>query len=173
MSDDKYGRPGRRLTLWLGSDSEGPDRILANGTGYAASREDGKVLISCADEDESLEVFILPGLFPGVEAALDACYARQGQHARQRARSIREQARAALTAFQGASSVSAEHEAALVLASLLESLLEEGGEEPARRSVPFCAACGGRLERSEQEPQAGYLHTDDSDDDHVPVPERA
>lgn len=32
-----------------------------------------------------------------------------------------------------------------------------------------CAVCGGTLERSEQYPEAGYLHRNDADDTHKPV----
>lgn len=33
---------------------------------------------------------------------------------------------------------------------------------------PACTVCGGKLETSEQYPEAGYLHTNDADDTHVP-----
>lgn len=123
-----YGKAARRLTLWLGSDNGEPDSVLPSGTGYAASREDGMILVTAVSEDENTEVFLLPGLFPGIEAALDACYARQNRKAGLRARSLRAEISAALTAFDDAcegDSADAEHEAALELASLLEGLLEE------------------------------------------------
>jgi hypothetical protein len=34
--------------------------------------------------------------------------------------------------------------------------------------VSTCSICGGTLERSEQYPDAGYLHRDDRNDTHVP-----
>jgi hypothetical protein len=66
--------PWRKTTLWLGpADSE------TGSTGsYDVHREDDMVSIGYAgtDEDgEDLEVFILPGLFPAIRAAMKAAEA--------------------------------------------------------------------------------------------------
>lgn len=37
-----------------------------------------------------------------------------------------------------------------------------------RKQHPACAVCGGKLEISDQYPQAGYLHADNADDTHAP-----
>lgn len=127
-----YGRAARRLTLWLGTETGEPDSMLPGGTGYEASREDGMVLVTAVSEDETTEVFLLEGLFPAIEAALDACYARQGQALRRRAGNLRAEIRAALEDFddlEGDITDEAAREAALTLATLLEDLLDE--EAPA------------------------------------------
>lgn len=126
----RYGKAPRRLTLWLGTDTGEPDSVLPDGEGYEATREDGMVLVTAVSEDENVEVFLLPGLFPGIERALNACYARQGQQARQRARNLGAEVRAALADFddrEGDMTDEAAHEAALALATLLEDLLDEEG----------------------------------------------
>jgi hypothetical protein len=56
---------GKRLTIWLGDDD-------GNTEDVEVSREDNSVLISCPGSDQDLEVFIPPGLFPAVRAAMDA-----------------------------------------------------------------------------------------------------
>lgn len=35
--------------------------------------------------------------------------------------------------------------------------------------VPTCSTCGGPLELSDQYPEAGYLHSNDADDTHLPT----
>lgn len=37
-----------------------------------------------------------------------------------------------------------------------------------KTAVPRCAVCGGQLEKSEQYPEAGLVHKNDSDDTHMP-----
>lgn len=74
---NRYGKPRRKLTIWLGSDNEGQDGM--NGYGYEVTREDSMVLVQCPvpqEDDEELEVFILPDLFPKIRAAMDAAEGR-------------------------------------------------------------------------------------------------
>lgn len=126
----RYGKAARRLTLWLGTDTGEPDSVLPDGTGYEAAREDGMILVTAVSEDESTEVFLLPGLFPAIERALDNCYARQGRQLRQRARNLAAEIRTALEEFdllEEDVTDEAAHEAALALATLLEDLLDEEG----------------------------------------------
>lgn len=77
---NRYGKPARRLTIWLGSDDGSPDGM--GGYGYDITREDLMVRIGCPvpqEDDEELEVFILPDLFPKIRAAMDlADEAREG-----------------------------------------------------------------------------------------------
>ncbi len=40
--------------------------------------------------------------------------------------------------------------------------------EPLPAETPACTTCGGELELSDQYPDAGYLHRNDSDDTHTP-----
>lgn len=66
-----YGKPRRKTTIWLGSDDGGG----MNGYGYDVHREDSMVSIGFAghgENDEDLEVFILPDLFPKIRKAMDA-----------------------------------------------------------------------------------------------------
>jgi len=50
------------------------------------------------------------------------------------------------------------------------SQVEDGPQSgPLYYHEPTCAVCGGKLEKSEQYPDAGYLHASDSDDTHTPV----
>lgn len=75
-----YGKPRKRLTLWLGSDDGGEDGM--NGHGYVVSREDSMVSVAWdgrSENDEDLEVFILPGLFPAIRRAMAAAEAAHGR----------------------------------------------------------------------------------------------
>jgi hypothetical protein len=67
-----YGKPRRKTTIWLGSD----DGEGMNGYGYDVSREDSMVSIEYTgqmhENDEELQVFILPDLFPKIRKAMDA-----------------------------------------------------------------------------------------------------
>lgn len=66
-----YGKPRRKTTIWLGSD----DGEGMNGYGYDVHREDNMVSVAFAgrdENDEDLEVFILPDLFPKIRKAMDA-----------------------------------------------------------------------------------------------------
>jgi hypothetical protein len=74
-----YGKPHRKTTIWLGSDDEGEDGM--NGWGYDVSRKDSMVSIEYTgrvdENDEALEVLILPDLFPKIRKAMDAIEKRQ------------------------------------------------------------------------------------------------
>jgi len=64
----------RKTTIWLGSDDgEGMN-------GYDVHPEDSMVSIGFAghdENDEDLEVFILPDLFPAIRKAMDTIEKRQ------------------------------------------------------------------------------------------------
>jgi hypothetical protein len=68
-----YGKPHKKLTIWLGSDDGFKDGM--SGYGYDVHREDAMVSITFAargEDGEDLEVFILPDLFPKIRKAMDA-----------------------------------------------------------------------------------------------------
>ena len=70
---NRYGRPLRKTTIWLGSDDEGEDGM--SGYGYDVTREDSMVSIEYTrpqnEDNEELQVFILPDLFPAIRAVMD------------------------------------------------------------------------------------------------------
>jgi hypothetical protein len=72
-----YGKPRKKTTIWLGSD----DGEGMNGYGYDVHREDSMVSIEYTgqmdENDEELEVFILPDLFPAIRKAMDAAEGKQ------------------------------------------------------------------------------------------------
>jgi hypothetical protein len=74
-----YGKPRRKTTIWLGSDDDGKDGM--SGYGYDVRREDSMVSIEytreLSENDDALQVFILPDLFPKIRKAMDAIEARQ------------------------------------------------------------------------------------------------
>jgi len=77
-----YGKPRRKTTIWLGSD-DGDERGMT-GYGYDVRREDSMVSIEYTGElgrqdenDEELQVFILPDLFPKIRKAMAAVEAQQ------------------------------------------------------------------------------------------------
>lgn len=79
---NRYGKPHKKITLWLGSDdgSEGG----MDGYGYDISREDSMVSIEYLirdlnENDDALQVFILPDLFPAIRKAMDAVEKRQAK----------------------------------------------------------------------------------------------
>ena len=71
---NRYGKPQKKLTIWLGSD-DGAEGGM-KGYGYDVHREDSMVSIEYTrelnDHDEELEVFILPDLFPKIRKVMDA-----------------------------------------------------------------------------------------------------
>jgi hypothetical protein len=74
-----YGKPRRKTTIWLGSDDEG--RGGMSGYGYDVTRKDSMVSIEytreLSENDEELQVLILPDLFPKIRKVMDAIEARQ------------------------------------------------------------------------------------------------
>ena len=75
-----YGKPRRKTTIWLGSDDG--DKEGMSGYGYDVRREDSMVSIEYTGElgrqgenDEELQVFILPDLFPKIRKAMAAAEA--------------------------------------------------------------------------------------------------
>jgi hypothetical protein len=80
-----YGQPHRKTTIWLGSDDGDPEGM--SGYGYDVRRKDSVLSIEYTRElgenDEALEVLILPDLFPKIRQAMDAIEARQRQRGEQ------------------------------------------------------------------------------------------
>lgn len=77
-----YGKPRRKTTIWLGSDDG--DEGGMNGYGYDVSRKDSMVSIEYTGElgrqdenDERLQVLILPDLFPKIRKAMNAVEAQE------------------------------------------------------------------------------------------------
>ncbi len=70
---NRYGQPHRKTTIWLGSD-DGEEGM--NGHGYEVSREDDMVSVEytgrLGENDEELQVFILPDLFPAIGKVMKA-----------------------------------------------------------------------------------------------------
>jgi hypothetical protein len=71
---NRYGKPHKKTTLWLGSDDGSTDGM--KGYGYDVTREDNMVSIEYIirelnENDDALQVFILPDLFPKIRKAMD------------------------------------------------------------------------------------------------------
>jgi hypothetical protein len=76
--NNRYGKPRRKTTIWLGSDDGDPGGM--NGYGYDVHTEDSMVSIEYTHQlgrdAEELQVFILPDLFPAIRKAMDVIEAR-------------------------------------------------------------------------------------------------